>query len=201
MANASLSLPHDVVGKTALLNPVNDLRSLGTRMDRDTAAMRWFAVQTRSRHEKMAARQLQAQGFATFLPLSVEMRQWSDRRKVVEMPLFPGYVFLQMVYLPEQRLRVLTTEGVVNFVGVHSQGVPIPDKQIEDIQTLLTAKVPFESYPFLKVGQRVRIRSGSLEGIEGILVRQESDRRLVISVELIQQSVSIRLQDYEVEPT
>ena len=101
-------------------------------MDRDTAAMRWFAVQTRSRHEKMAARQLQAQGFATFLPLSVEVRQWSDRRKVVEMPLFPGYVFLQMVYLPEQRLRVLTTEGVVNFVGVHSQGVPFPDKQIED---------------------------------------------------------------------
>jgi transcription antitermination factor NusG len=165
-----------------------------------TATVSWYAVQTRSRHEKMVTRQLEGQGFATFLPLTTQLRQWSDRRKLVELPLFPGYAFLRMDYQPEQRLRVLGTEGIVSFVGVHGQGMPIPDRQIEHIQTLLTAKVPFESYPFLKVGQRVRIRSGSLNGTEGILVGRESDRMLVISVELIQRSVSIRLQGYEVEP-
>jgi transcription antitermination factor NusG len=129
----------------------------------------------------------------------MQLRQWSDRRKLVELPLFPGYTFVRMVYQPEQRLRVLSTEGIVSFVGMHGQGMPIPDRQIEHIQTLLTAEVPMESYPFLKVGQRVRIRSGSLNGTEGILVERESDRMLVISVELIQRSVSIRLQGYEVE--
>lgn len=162
--------------------------------------MNWYAVQTRSRHEKIVARHLEGQGFATFLPITIQLRQWSDRRKLVELPLFPGYTFVRMVYQPEQRLRVLGTEGIVAFVGMHGQGVPIPDQQIEYIQTLLTAEVPFESYPFLKVGQRVRICSGSLDGTEGILVGQESDRRLVISVELIQRSVSIRVQGYEVEP-
>jgi transcription antitermination factor NusG len=168
--------------------------------DGGTAVMNWYAVQTRSRHEKMVARQLEGQGFATFLPLTSQLRQWSDRRKMVELPLFPGYTFLRMIYQPEQRLRVLSTEGIVGFVGVHGQGMAIPDRQIEHIQTLLSAKVPLESHPFLKVGQRVRIRSGSLNGTEGILVGQESDRMLVISVELIQRSVSIRLQGYEVEP-
>ena len=172
----------------------------GLMIDRGTGGTKWYAVQTRSRHEKMVARQLERQGFATFLPLTSQLRQWSDRRKLVELPLFPGYAFLQMVYEPEERLRVLGTEGIVSFVGVHGQGMPIPDKQIEHIQTLLAANVPFESYPFLKVGQRVRIRSGSLNGTEGILVGQEGDRMLVISVELIQRSVSIRLQGYEVEP-
>jgi transcriptional antiterminator NusG len=162
--------------------------------------MNWYAVQTRSRHEKIVARHLEGQGFATFLPITIQLRQWSDRRKLVELPLFPGYTFVRMVYQPEQRLRVLGTEGIVAFVGMHGQGVPIPDQQIEYIQTLLTSEVPFESYPFLKVGQRVRICSGSLDGTEGILVGQESDRRLVISVELIQRSVSIRVQGYEVEP-
>lgn len=159
----------------------------------------WYAVQTRSRHEKMVARQLQGQGFVTFLPLSQQLREWSDRRKVVEFPLFPGYAFLQMVYEPTGRLRVLRTEGVVSFVGTHGQGIAIPDKQIEDIQNVLASQVPFESHPFLKVGQRVRIRGGSLNGTEGMLVGQDSDRTLVISVELIQRSVSIRLQGYEVE--
>lgn len=176
------------------------LEQTGLNMPAGILTMNWYAVQTRSRHEKMVARQLEGQGFATFLPITTELRQWSDRRKLVEIPLFPGYTFVRMAYQPEQKLRVLSTEGIVGFVGVHGQGVPIPDKQIEHIQTLLDAKVPFEAYPFLKVGQRVKIRSGSLNGTEGILVGQEADRRLVISVEIIQRSISIQLQGYEVEP-
>ncbi|HVI08035.1 MAG TPA: UpxY family transcription antiterminator [Candidatus Binatia bacterium] len=168
-------------------------------IDRSAAALSWYAVQTRSRHEKMVVRQLEGLGFSTFLPVTSQLRQWSDRKKLVELPLFPGYTFVQMEYRPELKLRVLTTEGVVAFVGIHGQGMPIPDRQIEYIQNLIAARVPLESHPFLKVGQRVRIRSGSLNGTEGILVGQENDRMLVVSVELIQRSVSIRLQGYEVE--
>jgi transcription antitermination factor NusG len=171
----------------------------GTSGSNWAAQMNWYAIQTRSRHEKMVAQQLQSQGIITFLPLSSEMREWSDRQKLVEFPLFPGYAFVRLVYGPEERLRVLRTEGVVNFVGTGGQGIAIPDKQIEHVQTLLANKVPFESYPFLKAGQRVRIRGGALNGTEGILVRQDADRMLVISVELIQRSLSIRLQGYEVE--
>jgi transcription antitermination factor NusG len=169
-------------------------------MARETAGTSWYAVQTRSRHEKQVVRQLEGQGIETFLPVSRQLREWSDRKKMVEFPLFPGYAFVRMIYRPEDRLRVLQTEGVVSFVGTGGQGTAIPDKQIEDIQMLLASKVPFESHPFLKAGQRVRIRSGSLNGTEGILVGQDADRALVVSVELIQRSVSIRLQGYELEP-
>jgi transcription antitermination factor NusG len=147
----------------------------------------------------MVAQQLQNQGIVTFLPISSELREWSDRQKLVEFPLFPGYAFVKLVYGPDERLRVLRTEGVVNFVGSAGQGIAIPDKQIEHVQALLASKVPFENYPFLKAGQRVRIRGGALNGTEGILVRQDADRMLVISVELIQRSLSMRLQGYEVE--
>ncbi len=201
MGNTTSLWPPQAENGTGLLRVGGaGLPTAAKQAKRESAALNWYAVQTRSRHEKMVTRQLEVLGFATFLPICTEIRQWSDRRKVVELPLFPGYAFVQIVYQPEQRLRVLTTEGIVNFVGVQGQGLPIPDKQIEDIRSLLNANVPFESYPFLKVGQRVRIRSGSLNGTEGILVGQESDRRLIISVELIQRSISIRLQGYEVEP-
>jgi transcriptional antiterminator NusG len=171
----------------------------GTSGGNMIAQMNWYAIQTRSRHEKMVAQQLQGQGIITFLPLSTQVREWSDRQKRVEFPLFPGYAFVRLVYSPEERMRVLRTEGVVNFVGTGGQGIAIPDKQIEYVQTLLANKIPFENYPFLKAGQRVRIRSGALNGTEGILVRQDADHMLVISVELIQRSLSIRLQGYEVE--
>jgi transcription antitermination factor NusG len=162
--------------------------------------MNWYAIRTRSRHEKLVARQLLELGVTTFVPLSTQVRQWSDRRKLVEFPLFPGYAFVHMQYEPQERMRVLRTTGVVGFVGSHGQGMAIPDKQIEDVRTILDSRVPCESYPFLKIGQRVRIRGGALEGTEGILVEHQADRMLVVSVELIQRSVSIRLQGYDLEP-
>jgi transcription antitermination factor NusG len=193
MRSASIAGREELPGETSLPIGAGFATGEGTKM------MNWYAVQTRSRHEKMVARQLEGLGFRTFLPLTAQLRQWSDRRKLVELPLFPGYTFVHMVYQPEQRYRVLNTEGIVSFVGIQGQGIPIPDKQIEYIRILQSADVRMESHPFLKVGQRVRVCSGSLSGTEGILVGQESDRMLVISVELIQRSVSIRLQGYEVE--
>ncbi len=161
----------------------------------------WYAVQTRSRHEKKVATQFEDKGITTFLPLITRMHRWSDRRKMVQLPLFPCYTFVRMVHSPETRLLVLRTPGVVRLLAVNGsgQGLPIPDKQIEDLRTVLACDVPCSVYPFLRVGQRVRIRGGCLDGIEGMLVDRNHDRSLVLSVEPILQSVALRIEGYEVE--
>jgi transcription antitermination factor NusG len=127
------------------------------------------------------------------------VRQWSDRRKEVELPLFPGYAFVRVSYFSGDRVRVLRATGVVSFVGPNAPGSSIPDEQIDAIRTLLVGKVSVNNHPFLKVGQRVRIRGGSLSGVQGILMAVNGLRSLVISVEPIQRSLSIRLDGYEVE--
>ena len=160
---------------------------------------RWFAVRTRSRHEKIVATQLRSRGVTAFLPLVTQVHRWSDRKKTVEVPLFPGYTFVQIVPSSEQYVRVLRVNGVSSFVGVRGEGTPIPDKQIADIQVLLTSDVAYSICPFLKVGQRVRIRGGCLDGVEGLLVGRRGDRKLLISVEPMQQSLAIDLQNYDVE--
>jgi transcriptional antiterminator NusG len=159
----------------------------------------WYAVRTRSRHEKLVARQLETQGIESFLPVVTQTHNWSDRRKQVETPLFSGYAFLRMIHSSDERVRVLRTQGVVSFVGVHGTGTPIPDHQIEDIKTLVASRVPYEERPFLHIGQRVRVRGGALDGIQGILVAENGDRSLVISVEPIQRSLCVRVAGYEVE--
>jgi transcriptional antiterminator NusG len=160
---------------------------------------RWFAVRTRSRHEKIVAHQLGSQGVSAFLPLVTQVHRWSDRKKMVQVPLFPGYAFVRVVPSSEQYVRVLRVYGVSSFVGVRGEGTPIPDKQIADIQVLLRSHAAYSICPFLKVGQRVRIRGGCLDGVEGLLVAQKGDRSLLISVEPMQQSIAINLQSYDVE--
>ena len=159
----------------------------------------WYAVHTRSRHEKQVSTQLEIRGVDTFLPLVKQVRHWSDRRKVVELPLFPGYSFVRVGSSPEDQVRVLKIDGVVAFVGIRGRGIPIPEKQIEDIRQLLMQNVPCVNHPFLRVGQRVRIRGGALDGVTGILIDKQGDHRLVISVEPIERSFSIRLEGYDVE--
>lgn len=164
------------------------------------AAAQWYAIRTRSRHEKMVADQLERQGIESFLPLVKQARQWSDRVKEVDLPLFAGYTFVHIELSSRDRLRVLQTHGVAGFVGINCCGTPIPDSQIQDIRTLLASKEPFEEQPFLQVGQRVRVRGGALDGVEGILSARNDDRSLVISLEPIQKSLSVRIQGYTVEP-
>ena len=159
----------------------------------------WYAVHTRARHEKKVAAQLNEKEVITFLPLLAATHRWSDRQKVVELPLFPGYLFVRIVPSGYTRLQVLQTFSVVGFVEAQGKGLSIPDKQIEDLQTLLAKKVPCALYPFLREGQRVRIRGGCLDGIEGILVVCDSDRSLVLSVDRISRSVVIRITGYDVE--
>jgi transcription termination/antitermination protein NusG len=159
----------------------------------------WYAIRTRSRHEKIVAEQLERQSIESFLPLVKRTHKWSDRVKEVELPLFAGYNFARLTLCSPDRLRVLKTHGVAGFVGVRGTGIPIPESQIESLKTVLTKQIPFEDYPFLQVGQRVRIRGGILDGVEGLLV-QKGNRSLVISVEPIHRSLSICVDGYRFEP-
>jgi transcription antitermination factor NusG len=160
----------------------------------------WYAVHTRSQHEKSVTTQLRDQGITAFLPLVTEIHRWSDRQKLVQVPLFSCYTFLHMSFVPELWAKVMRVGGVLSFVGVRGQGVPIPEKQIESIRTLLGINAPYTLCPFLKVGQHVRVRGGMLDGIEGILVSRNGDRTLVISVEPIHRSLAVQIGDYQVEP-
>jgi transcription antitermination factor NusG len=159
----------------------------------------WYAVRTRSRHEKKVAQQTLEKGIHTFLPVAKEVHRWSDRKKVVEVPLFPCYVFVRIAGTGEARLSVLRAIGVVEFVGVQGRGIPIPAKQIEDIQKLVDQAAPFAPHPYLDVGEKVRIKGGSLDGMEGILLAKNADRSLVVSIGLIRKSLELRLAGYTVE--
>lgn len=160
---------------------------------------RWYAVQTRSRHEKKAAAELRDKGIYCFLPLATQVHHWSDRDKEVEVPLFPGYLFVNTLTVPEIRVSILRTSGISSFVGNQGRGTPIPDNQIEAVQALVNQRVPITAHPFLSVNQKVRIRGGSLDGVEGVLVGVNPDLSLVVSVDLIQRAVAIRVSGYEVE--
>lgn len=160
----------------------------------------WYAVQTRARNEKVICERLQEQGLTTFLPLVTEVRRWSDRKKKVELPLFSCYVFVRLsISNHDERMRVFRTSGVFRIVSMGGEAVPIPDEQIEALRAVITQQIPCSSHPFLKIGQRVRIRGGSLEGVEGVLLSQNGDRTLIISVDAIQRSLAVSVEGYEVE--
>ncbi|HUC42327.1 MAG TPA: UpxY family transcription antiterminator [Candidatus Micrarchaeaceae archaeon] len=161
---------------------------------------RWYAVWTRGRHEKKVSAYFAQLGWESYLPLIPEIHWWSDRRKVVEMPLFPGYIFLRLPVSSHYRAAVARVPGVVSLVGWNGVPVPILDREIESIQTLLARRILLRPYQFLPAGRKVRIRGGSLEGIEGVLVSSGNERNLIVSVQLIQRSVSMRLDGYDVVP-
>lgn len=163
-----------------------------------SSAEPWYVVQTRYRFETRIAAQLQSKGIETFLPLLNETHRWSDRQKTISLPLFAGYVFVRLHPSAPARTRVLRTEGVMGFVNGHGDASSIPSQQIDDLRRLLAQKLPCALRAFLKVGQRVRIRGGCLNGLEGVLA-QSSQRTLVISIECIQRSVAVTIEGYELE--
>jgi transcription elongation factor/antiterminator RfaH len=160
---------------------------------------RWFAVWTRSRQEKMAASMLESLGVSCFLPLKTELRQWSDRKQSVQVPLFSGYLFVRMDPAKDRRLQVLKTPGIVGFVGNHTGPLPIPDQEIEDVRTVLMQRVECTALPLFQEGDRVRVVRGVLTGIEGILLRGNSTSRLVISIEMIHKSLAVNVLPQDVE--
>jgi transcription antitermination factor NusG len=159
----------------------------------------WYAVHTMARHEKRIAAQFAEKHVCTFLPLVRQIHKWSDRRSVVEIPMFSCYAFVRMVQCVDERLKVLRTPGVLGFVGNERQGTAIPDEQIESLRTVIDSNAPCVPHPFLGAGKRIRIRGGALDGVEGIFVRQGEDQSLVVSVELLSRSVSIRVEGYDIE--
>ncbi len=159
----------------------------------------WFAVWTRSRQEKTSAAMLEALGIPHFLPLIEEARRWSDRTKMVSLPLFPCYLFVQIANSSEIQLCVQKVPGVVNFVGNQNGPSAIPEVEINSIRALLSRDTGCSPCPFLKVGDRVRVVRGALAGIEGLFIRCGARSRLVVSVEIIQRSVSVDVPARDVE--
>ena len=152
---------------------------------------RWYALYTRPRHEKAVAEQLARRQVETFLPLREVLSRWKDRRKLVQLPLFPGYVF---VHAPLRRKReVVTTEGVVCMVNFRGAPAPIPDAQIDAIRDICLTKLPCDPYPYLTEGRWVRVTRGPLAGLSGILIRKKSKHRLVVSIDILQQSVAVEI--------
>ena len=160
----------------------------------------WYALLTQARHEKMVAHRLTERGVTSFLPLVSQLRCWRNRRIKVELPLFSCYVLVQLQPTNEDRVRVLRIDGVLGLVGARGMGTPIPEDQIEAVRRVVGGSQSWGIYPFLKLGQRVRIRSGALDGIEGILVSRSGESTLVVSIDAIERSLAVRIAGYDVEP-
>lgn len=160
----------------------------------------WYAVHVRSNFEKRVASELAGKGLGSYLPAVDEIHAWKDRKKLVQIPLFPGYVFTRLIDSAANRLAVLRTAGVVRILGCGDSIEPVPDAEVESVQRLLQSKVPFHTHPLLREGAWVRIRCGPLKDLEGLLVRIKNQTRLVLSVQLLSRSVSTEVGLADVEP-
>jgi transcription antitermination factor NusG len=159
---------------------------------------RWYAARTKSRHEKKVAEHLAGKGIVNFLPLYKAQHRWKDRVARVDLPLFPGYIFVQFPL--KERLKVLEIPGVANLVSFKGEPAALPEQEIETLRQGLSANVFAEPHPYLKVGRRVRIKGGPLRGLEGILERKKEDSfRVVISIDLIMRSVLVEVAMADVE--
>ncbi|MBZ5594942.1 MAG: UpxY family transcription antiterminator [Acidobacteriia bacterium] len=158
----------------------------------------WFAIRVRSNYERTTAEHLRQRGYEEFSPSFRTERRWSDRKKTVEQFLFPGYVFSRLN--PHDRLPVLTVPGVVGLVGFGKTPSPIPDRDIENIRTMVQSGILVQPWPFLEVGQTVLIERGPLSGVEGILLELKGQFRLVVSIALLQRSVSAEVDRNWVRP-
>jgi transcription antitermination factor NusG len=154
-------------------------------------AGRWYALWTRSRHERTVHDQLAERGIEVFLPTMTKWSRWKDRRKQIQWPLFPGYCFAR--FAASDRLPVLTCAGVVSIVSFNGELAAVPDAEIESIRTLVSSTLPYDPCPLLKKGARVEVVHGPLKGVVGRLERKGSHARLVLSVDLIGRGVSVQV--------
>ena len=162
--------------------------------------MKWYAIHTRSRHEKQVDLFLSERGVETFLPLVHTLSRRRDRKKYVDIPLFPGYLF---VFTEKERLLfdVKFTRGVTRIIGTDIDApTPIPDKQILDIKSIMETDVQLDPFPYLKKGRMVRVKSGPLKGLEGILVERKGHYKLVIQIDLLQKGAAAEVYISDIEP-
>jgi transcription antitermination factor NusG len=158
----------------------------------------WFALQVRSRYENVVTAHLSGKGYEWFLPLYSCRRRWSDRFIETEQPLFPGYVFCRLN--PLDRLPILMTPGVFLVVGIGKTPTPIDEAEIAAIQAAVRSGLPTQPWPFVRIGQRVRIEHGPLYGLEGILLEFRGHNRLVLSVTILHRSIAVQVEDAWVTP-
>jgi transcription antitermination factor NusG len=158
----------------------------------------WYAAYTCANHEKRVAEQLSVRSVEHFLPLYESVRRWKDRRVQLQLPLFPGYVFVRLAL--RDRLQVLEIPSVARLVGFNGVPTPLPEAEIEALKAGLESGVRALPHPYLKVGRRVRITSGPFEGLEGVLIRKKNELRFVISLDLIQRSILLDIEASSVEP-
>jgi len=163
-------------------------------------AGKWYALQTVPRHEKAVGTQLQLDGLDVFVPTFRKESKWSDRSKLLDLPIFPGYAFLRSSDISLDRKYIYRSRSVVRLLSGSAGPAEIPEQEILAVRRATQGGAAVEPVPYLNVGQRVRIKNGALQGLEGALVKLGRDNCLVISVDLIQRSISIRIQGYEIEP-
>lgn len=162
------------------------------------SALPWYAVRVRSNFERNVSSSLRGKGYDEYLPVYCKSSRWSDRVKDVYRPLFPGYVFCQLDI--QHRLGVLTTPGVISIVGFGGEFIPVPEEEMRSIRTIANSGLSYAPWEFLREGQRVRIRSTVLDGLEGFVVQLKNDFRVVLSVELLQRSVAVQVDRRCIEP-
>jgi transcription antitermination factor NusG len=162
------------------------------------AEPQWFAIWTRSRHEQAVREQLQRKHLEAFLPTITKWSRWKDRRKRIDWPLFPGYCFAR--FDPRERMPVLTCAGVVNIVSFEGEPAPIPEREIESIRLLVESDLAYDPCPLIREGSMVEVVHGPLRGVVGRLVRKSERARLVLSVDLIGQAVSVEVDAGDVRP-
>jgi len=161
--------------------------------------LKWYALYTRSRHEKRIKEQLDQRSIESYLPLYEAVHRWKDRRVTVNLPIFPGYLFVR-ISLPEHRLPVIAVPGVVSLVGALSRPTPIADQEIEALQICSMRGYKMTPHPYLAPGGRVRVRKGPLAELEGVFLRRRGKSRLVLSVKLIARSVAVEVDAADVTP-
>ena len=156
----------------------------------------WYAVWTRSRHEQVVREQLERKGLEAFLPTVTRWSRWKDRKKKIDWPLFPGYCFAR--FNPRERLPVLKCSGVVSIIGFDGEIVPIPEHEIEGIRRLVESDLQYDPCPLIREGMMVEVTHGPLKGVIGRLMRKGAHARLVLSVDLIGQAVSVEVDAADV---
>jgi transcription antitermination factor NusG len=167
-------------------------------MSLEAESQRWFALQVRTRWERSTAVLLSGKGYQTLLPTYRTRRRWSGRLKEVDAPLFPGYVFCQ--FDVQKRLPILVTPGIIAIVGPGRVPVPVDHSEIAAIQAVISSGLPVEPWPYLELGQKIRIETDALEGLEGILINFKGNQRIVVSVSLLRRSVALEIDRCCVRP-
>lgn len=157
----------------------------------------WYAVYTSANHERRVAQQLEVRGVDYFLPQYESVRKWKDRKVSLQRPLFPGYLFVHLAL--RNRLPILQVPGVARFVGFDGQPTVVPEEDLLRVREFLGRGFRAEPHPYLAVGRRVRVRSGPLEGMAGIVVRRKNGNRLVISLGLIRRAIAVDLDGADLE--